>query len=90
MCIRDSIKGSQKRNRQPFVNYMRARYRAFGLRDRWDLIGERQFEAVLSVEDLRYITLLDAVSYTHLDVYRDSACAVSCRSAPLKRRSRQS
>jgi hypothetical protein len=59
------IKGSQKKNRQPFVNYMRARYRAFGLRDRWDLIGERQFEAVLSVEDLRYITLLDE----HGDVF---------------------
>lgn len=53
-----NIKGNRKEGRQPYVNYMRARYRAFGLRDRWDLVGQ-QFQAVLSMEDLRYITVLD-------------------------------
>lgn len=52
-----TIKGNQKEGRQPYVNYMRGRYRAFGLRDRWDLLN-KQFQAVISMEDLRYITLL--------------------------------
>lgn len=58
------IKGNRKEGRQPFVNYMRARYRAFGLRDRWDLVG-KEFQGILSVEDLRYITVLDE----HGDVF---------------------
>lgn len=53
-----NIKGNRKEGRQPYVNYMRARYRAFGLRDRWDLVGH-QFQAVISTEDMRYITVLD-------------------------------
>lgn len=53
-----TIKGNRKEGRQPYVNFMRARYRAHGLRDRWDLVGQ-QFRAVLSMEDLRYITVLD-------------------------------
>lgn len=52
-----TIKGNRKEGRQPYVNYMRARYRAFGLRDQWDLVGQK-FQAVISMEDLRYITLL--------------------------------
>lgn len=58
------IKGNKKEGRQPFVNFMRARYRAFGLTDRWDLVG-KTFNAFLSVEDLRRLTLLDE----HGDVF---------------------
>jgi putative transposase len=52
-----TIKGNRKEGRQPYVNYRRARYRAFGLRDRWDWVGQ-EVQAVISMEDLRYITLL--------------------------------
>lgn len=58
------IKGNRKEGRQPFVNFMRARYRAFGLRDRWDLVG-KEFRGVISMDDLRYITVLDE----HGDVF---------------------
>src|SRR3546814_9691229 len=53
-CIRlpVRIRGNKKQGRQPFVNFMCARYRAFGLRDRWDLVG-KEFRGVISMEDLR-------------------------------------
>jgi hypothetical protein len=52
------IKGDRKKGRQPYVRYLYGRYRAFGLRDRWDLVGKR-FQARVSFDDLRTMTLLD-------------------------------
>lgn len=52
------IKANKKEGRQPFVNFLRARYRAHGLTDRWDLANET-FHAVASFEDLRYINVLN-------------------------------
>jgi putative transposase len=52
------IKGDRRKHRQPYVRYLYARYRAFGLRDRWDLVG-KTFQARLSTDDMRYITLFD-------------------------------
>jgi hypothetical protein len=52
------IKGDRKKGRQPYVRYLYARYRAFGLRDRYDLVG-KSFQARVSFEDMRQITLMD-------------------------------
>lgn len=52
------IKANKNERRQPFVNFLCARYRAHGLTDRWDLANET-FHAVASSEDLRYINVLD-------------------------------
>lgn len=55
---RVTIKGNQKEGRQPYVRYLYARYRAFGLRDRWDQVGQT-YEAVMALDDMRHMTLLD-------------------------------
>ena len=53
-----TIKGNRKECRQPYVHYLYARYRAFGLRDRWDQLGET-YDAVMALDDMRQMTLLD-------------------------------
>ena len=58
MRVPITIRANRKKRRQPFVNFIRARYRAHGLMDRWDLVGKK-FQGVLNFEDLRYIDVLD-------------------------------
>lgn len=53
-----TIKGNIKQGRQPYVNFLRARYRGFGMRDRWDLVGDK-FLASYNLNDLRTINLID-------------------------------
>jgi putative transposase len=58
MRIPITIRANSKKRRQPFVNFKRARYRAHGLMDRWDLVG-KTFQGIMNFEDLRYIDLYD-------------------------------
>ncbi|OQP72140.1 hypothetical protein IA54_014915 [Xanthomonas phaseoli pv. syngonii LMG 9055] len=53
-----TIKGNAKDGRQPYVNFMRARYRGFGMRDRWDLVGKK-YLASYNLNDLRYLNLIN-------------------------------
>jgi len=53
-----TIKGNAKDGRQPYVNFLRARYRGFGMRARWDLIGKK-YLASYNLNDLRYLNLID-------------------------------
>ncbi|WP_440222839.1 hypothetical protein ACQQ2N_17435 [Dokdonella sp. MW10] len=64
MRIVVTIKGDRKNGRQPYVSWMYARYRSFGLRDRWDLLNAT-FNAFVNLDDVRELTLLDR----HGDVF---------------------